>query len=117
MYIAMTQKTNLDSKIKQIFQKTSYNMEPTEEAQELIDFDTFNKFVSELQEDHQKKCGPECIHLQRFYSRIGYNSGIKKRQILQMTVQDVSTTVPDIERRRKKLPLIPRKPKQIMYEV
>jgi len=42
-----------------------------ENGEFLIDLNTFKDFHKSFVEAH-KGCGPNCIHLQRFYAKIGY---------------------------------------------
>jgi len=61
-----------------------------ENGEFLIDLDDFKEFHKNFAEAH-KGCGPNCIHLQRFYSKIGYYPFWNNRKPLEMKKTSVDT--------------------------
>jgi hypothetical protein len=53
-----------------------------------LSFEFFKNFYKRLLETH-KKCGANCVHLQRFYKKIGYTRGLHSKKEFNMSKQIV----------------------------
>lgn len=117
MYKAMLNSAMKDPKIINMFKRAQLKEggDVADNGEFIPDYTTFHKFVDEFIGRH-KKCGADCIHLQRFYSRIGYYPTYQNRKTMEMKKKDL-TNMPDKERHRYKLPLIPKVKKVLQNEV
>ena len=91
MYKAMLTKAKGDPKLMNLF-KTYLKEKGVEIADEenfIADFDTFNEYMKHFRETHGK-CGDNCMHLQRFYARIGYYPIWNNRVPLPMTKPEIA---------------------------
>ncbi len=57
-----------------------------------IDFEKFKKFYQKFTNEH-RKCGHDCIHLQRFYERIGFDIFWNKRRRLDLKKQVINPEI------------------------
>ena len=92
MYKAMLTKAKGDPKLMNLF-KTYLKEKGTPIADEenfIADFETFNDYVKHFRETHAKCGGEVCMHLQRFYARIGYYPIWNNRVPLPMTKADIA---------------------------
>ncbi len=113
MYKAMLKQAQLDPQVMKIFKKQEREKEKRFADDYVIDFDAFDNFVHRMRDEHEK-CGPNCVHLQRFYNKIGYYTMGNNRKTLELKKMDIWDT-PDKKRHRQRLPMIPRrKPKIIV---
>jgi len=105
MYKSMLYKVQSDPKLMNVFKKVHVERggHVGEEGEMEIDFNTFQEYHKRLVEEHQS-CGPNCIHLQRFYNRIGYYPFWHNRKPLTMK-SPLFADVPPPEMPRFKQPM------------
>jgi len=91
MYKAMLTKAKGDPKLMSLFKTYLKEKGATIDDEEnfIADFDTFQEYVKHFRETHGK-CGDNCMHLQRFYARIGYYPIWNNRVPLTMNRPDIA---------------------------
>lgn len=103
MYAVMKEKAKAVPKIKSIFkpfatasgsktQRTdaeNNNGQLTDDDEEFnVDLNTFREYVYNMKRIH-KKCGEDCIHLRRFYTKIGWYGSHSQRPYFTLKKKDI----------------------------